>query len=418
MLTRLKISGFKAIRAADLEFGRVNLFIGANGAGKSTILEALGLLSAGLRETTDLALQRRGVRLSVPTMFKSSFKNYKFQNIFTLEGTFDQRVDYKVSLQAGSAHDELVYFSERIRHMGKDVMGRAPRGIKILGESIAKDRLESTRGIWDAFGVAIETGAALRDELNAFEKYAIYAPQTGFLRGVEQERLPVQPIGLQGHGLPSAVERVLSFRRESRRKNPAAFTLIDRILGLVWEPGWAQQFFVGEFDPEHVSRQVTTGSKTLYLIDKFMDVKRNRLSAYDSSEGTLFLTFISVLLLHPDAPKIFALDNVDSALNPRITTLLLGKIIEAACSAEFRESGIGPEQVFLTSHNPTALDAFDLFDTNQRIFVVSREPSGMARIVRLKPNDGWTKADWIEAKAGRNLSEMWIKGDLAGALGI
>jgi hypothetical protein len=73
--------------------------------------------------------------------------------------------------------------------------------------------------------------------------------------------------------------------------------------------------------------------------------------------------------------------------------------------------------VFLTSHNPTALDAFDLFDDNQRIFVVSRDAKGITTITRLQPEKGWTRSDWIKAMEGRSLSERWIENEIPGALG-
>ena len=57
----------------------------------------------------------------------------------------------------------------------------------------------------------------------------------------------------------------------------------------------------------------------VYFIDKFMHGRRNTLSVYDSSEGTLFLLFAAVLLSHSESPGVFALDNVDSALNPAMT---------------------------------------------------------------------------------------------------
>lgn len=50
--------------------------IGAKGSGKSTILEAIGLLSAARRERVDSAsLQRKGIRLSSPLLYKSYFKS-------------------------------------------------------------------------------------------------------------------------------------------------------------------------------------------------------------------------------------------------------------------------------------------------------------------------------------------------------
>ena len=37
-LERIKIEGFRSIRALDLELGPINILIGANGSGKSNFL--------------------------------------------------------------------------------------------------------------------------------------------------------------------------------------------------------------------------------------------------------------------------------------------------------------------------------------------------------------------------------------------
>ena len=76
MIDRLEIRNFKSIAGTELEFGRVNLFIGVNGAGKSNLLEAIGVFSACLGRGIDTnILSSKGVRLSAPRIFKSSFKN-------------------------------------------------------------------------------------------------------------------------------------------------------------------------------------------------------------------------------------------------------------------------------------------------------------------------------------------------------
>ena len=76
MIDRLEIRNFKSIASAALEFGRVNLFVGANGSGKSNLLEAIGMYSACLGRGIDASiLSSKGVRLSAPRIFTSSFKN-------------------------------------------------------------------------------------------------------------------------------------------------------------------------------------------------------------------------------------------------------------------------------------------------------------------------------------------------------
>jgi hypothetical protein len=243
--------------------------------------------------------------------------------------------------------------------------------------------------------------------------YAIYAPQTAFLRGTEVESLPAQPIGLQGGGLAQAAQAVTSLAKTGPHPD-----LIKEALTIIGLPGWARQILIQGANPETTSRLVKTGSASLFFIDRFMTAQRNVLSAYDSSEGTLYLLFICVLLVHPRAPKILALDNVDNSLNPSVTQKLIESLIKIVCSQRYRSANVGPDQVFLTSHNPTALDGFDLFDDQQRVFVVTRNPPGDTRIIRLEPEKGQTRADWINKSSGKKLSELWIEGHITGALGI
>lgn len=50
MIREVEIRGFKSLSQVDFELGRVNCIIGANGTGKSNLLEALGVLGAGDRQ--------------------------------------------------------------------------------------------------------------------------------------------------------------------------------------------------------------------------------------------------------------------------------------------------------------------------------------------------------------------------------
>lgn len=73
-IQQLNINGFKSIHTETIELGRVNCFIGANGVGKSNVLEAMGVLGAAANGVVDdEALLRRGVRAGLPRLFKSSF---------------------------------------------------------------------------------------------------------------------------------------------------------------------------------------------------------------------------------------------------------------------------------------------------------------------------------------------------------
>lgn len=72
MVDKVKIHNFKSIENMELELGLLNIFIGANGAGKTNILEALGIISSAVYGIVDdESLLRRGVRPGVPRLYKT-----------------------------------------------------------------------------------------------------------------------------------------------------------------------------------------------------------------------------------------------------------------------------------------------------------------------------------------------------------
>src|SRR5271165_6028433 len=74
MITSISVKCFKSIEAARIELANLNVFVGANGSGKSNLLEAIGVLSAAADgKVTDQTLLQRGVRPGVPKLYKSAF---------------------------------------------------------------------------------------------------------------------------------------------------------------------------------------------------------------------------------------------------------------------------------------------------------------------------------------------------------
>jgi len=98
MLNSIHIRAFKSLHDLQIELGSVNVFIGANGSGKSNILEAIGVLSsAASGRVDDEALLRRGVRPGLPRLYKSSFKKAQTSPYITIEAQSDH-ASYSVSL--------------------------------------------------------------------------------------------------------------------------------------------------------------------------------------------------------------------------------------------------------------------------------------------------------------------------------
>ena len=420
MITRLQIRNFKSIARADVEFGRVNLFIGPNGAGKSNLLEAVGLYTACLGRGIDAgSLSGKGVRLSAPRIFKSSFRNRRTPKLIRLRGDVG-RSTYKVSLQTTADDSQLQFQSESLTDGPRLVFDRRDSKARIV--QYASDstpgeievEAEAHRGVWDTHGSLATVNPATRKELQTVGSYVIYAPQTAVMRGLAPENREAQPLGLTGGRLPKALLELLFQRKQGTRER----RVINDILRIIWKPGWAKVVSVGPPDLRVIPDVLSTKSDVIYIVDKFMQTACNKVSLYDASEGTLFLLFVAIILAHSASPPVFALDNVDGTLNPAMVRTLVEHIVTVTSGETSEESTeTRPRQVFLTSHNPPTLDAIDLFESDQRVFVVHRNSKGHTVFRRIEPPEGTTKDSWIATSGGRNLSQLWMDGWIADALG-
>ncbi|THD36373.1 MAG: hypothetical protein E7773_07625 [Sphingomonas sp.] len=421
MLRKLRVSRFKSIYEDELEFGSVNIFIGPNGAGKSNILEALGVVSAIFSRGLDPnELDIKGIRLSLPHIFKSAFKGHDLPKTFRLEATFDNG-RYDCSIRASTTSAYLEFFTEALYDGNSLVYGRSMHGIKVHSGGITSnivDRLEieDNRSVWSVVGPLIEISAEFREELEEFSRYAIYAPQTAIMRGLAVDNRVIEPLGLTGSGLAVAIEEAM---------HSADKVAFRDMISVIWEPGWANQIQVNEFRTDVVPSHVSAGGRLLYIRDRYMRGGRNYLSAFDASEGTLYLVFVAALLAHPLTPSIFALDNVDGTLNPKLVRSLTSHIVKVCTSSS---KSLRHRQVFMTSHHPSALDSFDIFDDNQRIFIASRvleetsAPSGLSRAIgsthfrRFTPPKDTNRDEWKAKHSGKNLSELLLDNRIRDAL--
>jgi AAA15 family ATPase/GTPase len=107
-------------------------------------------------------------------------------------------------------------------------------------------------------------------------------------------------------------------------------------------------------------------------------------------------------MVSDDTPAIFAVDNIDASLNPKLCTKLITLIAELAEKFD--------KQVFLTTHNPAVLDGLDLNDENQKLFVVSRNKKGHTRAKEIGVDALPVSSDDEPLK----LSEAMLRGYIGG----
>ncbi len=392
-LSQVRIKAFKSIVDQTIDLGQLNVFIGTNGAGKSNLLEAVGVLSCAVDGRVDYSkLADRGIRLSAPEVFKSSFKNLTRSNTFSLDAKFGD-LSYHANINANK-EAEFNFSAESISNPSGKLGGRSNAGVTISGLEKKLSPQQSVVATLEVLGTFSDEEL---NEIKALKQYAIYALSTPILRGVSQDSSNKEPLGLYGGSLASALTDVIN---DAQAVNDLLgfFKLLDwfKIIGIT-----------DNISAELQSNHLHTGKCVVGFEDKYMNLKFNTLYAYDVSEGALYILFILVLLLHKKAPPLFALDNVDSALNPGMVREMMGHIIELLKDK--------PEkQILMTTHNPTTLDAVDLFNPKHRLFVVQRNSKGHTEINRIEPPPGFTRESWVEKYQGMRLSEIWLSGLIGG----
>ena len=164
---------------------------------------------------------------------------------------------------------------------------------------------------------------------------------------------------------------------------------------------WVSEISATDASSSLLSPSVSRGKQVLKFTDRFMKASRNSLTAYDASEGALYVLFAAVLCLSVNSARIVAVDNLDQALNPRLISSLVG------CLNSWLQRIDSDRQLLFTAHNPAVLDGLDLSDDLVRLFAVERNSDGHTEVRRVELS--------TELKALNStypLSRLWMMGNL------
>jgi predicted ATPase len=397
VIRTIAIRNYKSVDSLDLELGRVNLFIGENGCGKTNILEAIGLAAASAAGRLENEfLIARGIRIAEPSKMRSGFTNKAAteQLLVCVSGettATKPRMVFPAFLQ----HDNSPYGQWADEASQEFWQHLSPAEAEVLTSTFPKNqdfasalqiiqnRLESIglprklreSAPNDLTGIillrAILSNAAKEIGLNSF---ITYTPHEEALRDLSRES-HIEPIGLHGEGLFKLLKNLTADQLEE----------LQRHLRLIH---WFEGFQLSEASHD---------DKSIHVVDQYLGEGIKDFDQRSANEGFLFLLLYAALLISSHTPKFFAVDNVDASLNPKLSASVIKMFVEAT-----QKHG---RQVLLTTHNPGALDGLDLQDPEQRLFVVYRNVEGRTRVRRIQREGG---ADLPR------LSEAFLQGYLGG----
>ncbi len=186
MLEKVAFRTFKSLKDVSVDLGLINVFIGANGSGKSNLLEALGVLSAAADgKVDDQALLARGVRPGTPALYKSAFPSQGSERIppHLFFGAYGDGSKYEVTL-----HNPLNDPAPAWRF--KLEVWEDADGTYVSRAPAQREKPDPERG-WAALKlVEVEPSAGIA-LLKRLQNYVIFTPTTSVLRGVSEGALYV-----------------------------------------------------------------------------------------------------------------------------------------------------------------------------------------------------------------------------------
>lgn len=406
MIRELTIRNYRSILDHTIELGRINVFIGENGCGKTNVLEALAMAAAAVTNKLSVEeLFNRGMRVAKPSIMRSSFRGAAAKEIafqVGLEGTRSRAprsVEIRLSAadkgdgtwvdSLGSAKIQLGKGSDARKKA--DALNTFLRELPHADEAAANEMaeaLKTTLGTSDGEAVAkgfraMYARLELADLLGSF---GVYDADLMALRGftITSRR---SPLGLYGETLDVAIHQLPPAAKKD---------LLERARCI----SWLDRFVVEPSDPKkYEGHKLGKSQSTLYFHDRHMRRGNDVFSAENVNEGILRILFHLTLFISASTPAVLGIDNIETALNPQLCRDLMAQLPALA-----ERHG---KQALITTHNPAVLDGLDLNDPEQRLFVVSRDDGGHTRTRRIK-----VKPEIKDAKY--KLSELWMRGHLGG----
>jgi len=405
MIRKVQVENFKSIPDLTLELGRITVLIGANGCGKSNILEVIAMASAAVQNKLDNEfLVARGIRVSEPQFMCAAFGTPAKANRTSIPpNPVDLHFAISENKKLKLIHPPTPRNTIKLSIKGEgtvsfdcdlwiDQTATFPRwrqSPKLSGEELVTQLLlpnvkkqpgPNFHHI-DAVVASEALNRLLSERSGTLPDFLIYAPENSALRTFQTEG-QILPLGIRGEGLFAHLKALNSPKYLERlEKIKASLALID----------WFETF--------DIPKDLSPGERSIRIRDRFLpdDALFDQRSA---NEGFLFLLFYLTLFISPDTPAFFAIDNIDSSLNPKLCIALLRQLV--ILSAEYGK------QVIVTTHNPAVLDGLDLHDSEQRLLVVDRNKLGHTRVHRVEPPTP------IPGQAPVSLAEAFLRGYIGG----
>jgi predicted ATPase len=355
-LEKIWIQNFKSIRDQTLELGRLNLLIGANGSGKSNLIEAFRLLQEIVSQNlARFSLQRGADRLLY--LGSRHSKNIELHLTF-IDGKSAN--GYRVTLAPSDEGalfiaDEVIDFHDRSKHV-------TPYFETITSDARESGLLNSTSPIANY----------LRGEMTSYRIYHFH------------DTSDVAPMKAPGalhdnRYLRPDASNLAAFLFWMQECHPDSFGLLQETVRQVAPFFDRFSLAPSNLRPDTISLEWKERGSDTYF------------DAHALSDGSLRFICLTALLLQPSLPSLVLVDEPELGLHPAAITLL----------AELLSSAAERTQILAATQSVTLVNQFE----PEQVWAVEREEG---QSVFRHPASADT-AGWLD---DYGLGDLWEKNRL------
>lgn len=385
MIKKINIQNYKSIVNLDLSLGRFNVLIGANGCGKSNILEAITMASASESDKLEHEyFANRGIRLTEPRLMLPAFESVKSDTISVK--VFDEDGPdslYSIRYNQAAKPPRWEEVSLPTRNLLKKISIKDinhPIELHDAVVEIVHEYRSSKIKLSNILALKKKDGQAFLVTTNpVMDSFMVYSLEESMLRQSD-DNSRINPLGRRGEGLLAYIKNLA--QREDGIK------ILQEINDSLSVFDW--------FEHLDVPSNQLSNEFDIKLSDAYISESITSFDQRSTNEGFLYLLFYLTLIISDETPRFFAIENIDASFNPKLCREVIKKLIELARKHN--------KQIIATTHNPAVLDGLNLDDEDVALSVVRRTVEGYTK----------TNKVTLKGKLDIPLSEAWMRGYIGG----
>jgi len=364
-LNKISIAGFRSIKNADVQLKRINILLGANGAGKSNLIDIFRLLNYALTG----GFQEPYLRDRGPA---SAILHFGPHHTGVIRGELEFETDsgknyYRFTL-ADSAGDRLTFTKEEVEYRAKN---NPKPGVP---RALIKHPSDNS-GLSELWAESDSTARFAKNFLQRCRVYQFH--DTSISSHFRDYAAPDQSLFLYADG--GNLAAVLYGLRE---RNPADYTAIVRALQSMLP--WFDDFIL---EPE--------GNKGLLLRWRMKGRSDYLFGPNHLSDGSLrIMALVTLLSLPPERlPNVIIIDEPELGLHPAAERIIAGLMITVSRQC----------QIIASTQSASFIDHFSADD-----IIVAEHNNGESSFARQSAE---ALQSWLQRYT---LSQIWNKDIIGG----